>query len=127
MLSLLELDNRQSQQLWGRERKQKTEQFALATCADHPEYFEASVVLEDETWDELSFLDYTAAHYYHYGELLERFPEYRLCIIERETRALVATGMCVPLHVADNTPLPREGWDWLVTTAQAHDTKSANE
>ena len=114
MLQLADRKYSQSRQLLARTRKETAEQFAVTTCAEHPELFEASVVLENETWDELSFLDYTAAHHDHYDELLERFPEYHLCMIELQTGELVATGMCVPLHVPDQAELPREGWDWVV-------------
>lgn len=101
-------------------------QLAIATCAERPDLFEASVDLENETWDDLSFLDFTAAHDAHYHHLLERFPEYRLCMVEEGTGELVATGMCVPLHVNDDTVLPSEGWDWIVDTAVAQDGTRAN-
>jgi hypothetical protein len=126
MLQLAGRKYSQSRQLLARTRKETSEQFAVTTCAEHPELFEASVVLENETWDELSFLDYTAAHHDHYDELLERFPEYHLCMIELQTGELVATGMCVPLHVPDQTELPREGWDWVVDTASNRSAKRAN-
>lgn len=93
------------------------EKFLLATCAERPDLFDRSVELENETWDRLSFLDYTAAHHAHYEEMLERFPECRLCMVEVETGELVATGMCVPLYVSEGATLPDEGWDWIVDTA----------
>ncbi len=107
-------------------RKKSAQQFLLATCAERPDLFDASVELENETWDRLSFLDYTSAHHAHYDGLLERFPDYRLCMIEVETGDMVATGMCVPLQVADDRALPQEGWDWLVDTAMAQDSTNAN-
>ncbi len=126
MLQLLDVRYDRSQAITARSRKQDPARFAVTTCADHPEFFDASVDLENETWDELSFLDFTSAHHAHYDELLERFPDYRLCMIDVETRELVATGMCVPLRVDENASLPREGWDWVVDTAQAQDSKTAN-
>ncbi len=115
-----------SQQVLARARRRPTEQFSVATCADNPELFEPSVALENETWDDLSFLDFTAAHHAHYDRLLELFPDCRLCMIEQETGELVATGMCVPLRVSSDTALPREGWDWIVDTASAQAGKNAN-
>ncbi len=126
MLQLVDLKFTQSRELLARTRKETAEQFAVTTCAEHPEYFEASVELENETWDELSFLDYTAAHHEHYDELLERFPEYHLCMIDLQSGELVATGMCVPLHVPELADLPREGWDWVVDTASNRNAKRAN-
>jgi len=126
MLPLLDLRNGLNQRPLVRSRKQSTGQFAVTTCRDHPEFFDASVELEDETWEDLSFLDYTPAHYAYYDTLLERFPEYHLCMVDVETRELIATGMCVPLRVAPGSTLPREGWDWLVNTAESQDSKDAN-
>jgi GNAT superfamily N-acetyltransferase len=117
MLQLRELNYENSRRYLARSRDQTTEQFVVATCADNPKIFEASVQLENETWENLSFLDFTAAHHNHYDTLLERFPEYRLCMYELETGEMIATGMCVPLHLTDDVPLPQEGWDWLVNTA----------
>ncbi|MCK9361808.1 GNAT family N-acetyltransferase [Patescibacteria group bacterium] len=82
--------------------------------------------MENEVWDELAFLDYTPAHFAHYEELLERHPEGHLCMTDAETGELVATGMCVPLNLANDAALPREGWDWIVDTASAQKGHFAN-
>ena len=126
MLQLADRKYAQSRELLARTRKETAEQFAVTTCAEHPELFEASVALENETWDELSFLDYTAAHHSHYEDLLERFPEYHLCMVDLQSGELVATGMCVPLYVPESAELPREGWDWAVETASNRNAKRAN-
>jgi GNAT superfamily N-acetyltransferase len=126
MLQLLDRKYAHSTRLLAETRKETAEQFAVSTCAEHPELFDAAVDLENETWDELSFLDLTAAHHACYDELLELFPEYHLCMIELGSGELVATGMCVPLHVADGAELPREGWDWVVNTAFEQGGKRAN-
>jgi hypothetical protein len=126
MLQVLERNYVHSEQLLARTRKETSEQFVVTTCAEHPDLFDASVALENDTWDALSFLDYTAAHHAHYDDLLEMFPAYRLCMIESRSGEMVATGMCVPLHVAETAALPREGWDWLVDTASAQKGIDAN-
>ena len=126
MLQLLSRDFANSSAFLAKARKKTVEEFVVTTCADRPDFLEASVELENETWDRLSFLDFTAAHHAHYDKLLERFADCRLCMIERETGEMVATGMCVPLRVADDTALPREGWDWIVDTAHTQDGKGAN-
>lgn len=126
MLQLLNRKYTQSHQFLAHSREGTAEQFAVATCAEHPELFDASVALENETWDELSFLDFTNAHHAYYDDLLERFPEYHLCMVELGSGELVATGMCVPLRVADDARLPREGWDWIVDTAFAQKGMGTN-
>ncbi len=114
-----------SRQYLARTRSQTRDQFIVTTCAGNPELFKASVDLENEVWDNLSFLDYTAAHHAHYDELLERFPDCRLCMMEVESGEMVATGMCVPLRVTGDTALPGDGWDWIVDTAAAQHGRGA--
>ena len=126
MLELLNNKYQFSQQLLSRTRKETSDQFAVTSCAEHPELFDASVALENETWDKLSFLDFTSAHHAHYDDLLERFPGYHLCMVDVRTDELVATGMCVPLYIRENAELPPEGWDWVVETAMAQKGRRAN-
>ena len=126
MLQLLSRDFANSSALLARARKQTAEEFVVTTCADRPDFLEASIELENDTWDKLSFLDFTAAHHAHYDWLLERFADCRLCMIDRETGEMVATGMCVPLRAAPDAALPREGWDWIVDTARAQNGAGAN-
>jgi hypothetical protein len=126
MLPMFSRNSARSLPNLARGTKSSAPQFSLSTCAERPDLFEASVALENETWDRLSFLDYTNAHHAHYDALLERFPDYRLCMVEIETGELVATGMCVPLSVADDSALPQEGWDWIVDTAIAQDGQHSN-
>lgn len=126
MLHYIERHFAQPFQALARSKPVPTEQLSVTTCADAPELFEASVGLENDTWDRLSFLDFTAAHHAHYDELLELFPDCRLCMVDMETGELVATGMCVPLRVEPGTDLPHEGWDWIVDTASAQRGRRAN-
>ncbi|MFT3731131.1 MAG: GNAT family N-acetyltransferase [Hyphomicrobium sp.] len=102
------------------------ERFIVDTCESRPELSEACVAMENEVWGELEFLDYTAAHHDHYEELLERHPECHLCMTDAETGELVATGMCVPINLANDIALPREGWDWIVDTASVQKGHFAN-
>lgn len=126
MHQVLSREFAQSSRFLARARKATAEQFVVTTCADRPDYLKASIDLENETWDALSFLDFTAAHHAHYDHLLERFADHRLCMIERETGEMVATGMCVPLRVASDAVLPQEGWDWIVDTCSEQDGAGAN-
>lgn len=36
-------------------------------------------------WSDLGFLNYTRAHYEHYADLLEAYPEYQLCLVDEDT------------------------------------------
>jgi hypothetical protein len=126
MLPLIDLRNERARVPAARAQKTKTEQFAVVTCADHPEFFEASVELENEVWDALSFLDFTAAHHAHYDHLMERFPECRLCMVDRNSGELAATSMAVPLRILPGAPLPPGGWDWIVETARSQNGNGAN-
>lgn len=125
---LLQLEKKfvQSRQLLAGTRQEFAEKFAVTTCAEHPELFDASVALENEVWDELSFLDNSGAHHAHYDYLLKRFPEYHLSMVELGSGEVVATGVCVPLHLEANAALPDEGWDWAVETAAQQDGWRAN-
>jgi acetyltransferase (GNAT) family protein len=102
------------------------ERFVVDTCESRPDLFHACIEMENEVWDELSFLDFTGAHHAHYEELLDRHPECHLCMTDAETGELVGTGMCVPLNLANDVALPREGWDWIVNTASAQKGRLAN-
>ncbi|MGE0054479.1 MAG: transferase [Hyphomicrobium sp.] len=117
MLQLFDQKYASSRRFLPQNRNHTFDQLAVTTCGEHPDFFDASVDLENETWDDLSFLDFTSAHHSYYDELLERFPDFRLCMFEVQTGEMIATGMCVPLHVADDVALPHEGWDWIVSTA----------
>lgn len=107
-------------------RPQLQEQYVVATCADRPDLFDTCVAIEDEAWDALGFLDYTPAHHAHYNELLALFPDFHLCMLDTTTGDVVATGMCVPLCISVDQPLPDEGWDWVVNTACEQGGKQSN-
>jgi hypothetical protein len=126
MLQIIDRKYAQSRELLAHTRKETTEEFAVTTCAEHPELFEAAINLEREVWDEFSFLEHTSAHHAHYEKLRAFFPEYHLCMIDLQSREVVATGVCVPLRVLASTELPREGWDWVVNTASEQRGKHAN-
>ena len=126
MLPLLERNIQPSQRPFARAKAQKPEQFAVTTCAENPEFFDACVALENEIWEDLSFLEYTSAHHAHYDNLLARFPEFHMCVVEMGSGELVATGTCVPLKIASDAVLPHEGWDWIVDTVQSQNGAGAN-
>ena len=74
-----------------------------------------------------SYLNYTRAHYEYYADLLNRYPDYQLCLIDEDTGYPVAVrpvrAVCLS---ATPTSLPPEGWDWVVETAAGSPRDSVN-
>ncbi|MCC7251369.1 MAG: transferase [Hyphomicrobium sp.] len=64
----------------------------------------------------MGYLSYTRAHYELYAELLEKYADYQLCLVDEETNYPVAVFNSVPLSYT-GSDLPQEGWDWVVETA----------
>jgi hypothetical protein len=77
----------------------------------------AASAIEQAAWSHLGFLNYTRAHYEHYRELLEAYPEYQLCLVDQDTDYPVAVANSVPFACSASDDLPPEGWDWVVETA----------
>jgi GNAT superfamily N-acetyltransferase len=86
----------------------------------------AARAIEQAAWNESGYLNYTRAHYDHYSDLLNRYPEYQLCLVDEETGYPVAVANSVPFAFNDLKSLPPEGWDWVVETAACTDSDSAN-
>jgi len=80
------------------------------------------MAIEQSAWNALGYLNFTRAHFQHYDELLERYAEYQLCLVDEATGYPVAIGCCVPFYCADPDNLPAEGWDWIVESAGRRDT-----
>lgn len=97
---------------------------AIRSLADAPHLKKAALAIEQAVWVETGFLNYTRAHYEQYPELVERYPEYQLCLVDEETNYPVGVARSVPFACDDLKNLPPEGWDWLVETA-ARRTESA--
>ena len=90
---------------------------AIRSRADAPELKKAASAIEQAAWNELGYLSYTHAHYEHYSDLLNVYPEYQLCLVDEETGYPVATASSVPFACSTFDDLPPEGWDWVVETA----------
>jgi hypothetical protein len=95
--------------------------FVIRTRADSAELSKAASVLEQASWNQFGFLNYTKAHYAHYEALLHEFADYQLCLVDTDTGYPVAVANCVPMTCPDEkiNDLPSEGWDWVVETAAA--------
>jgi GNAT superfamily N-acetyltransferase len=87
----------------------------IRSRADSPELQKAAAAIEHAAWSELGFLNYTRAHYEHYADLLDAYPEYQICLVDEDQGYPVATASCVPFVCSGD--LPPEGWDWVVETA----------
>lgn len=86
----------------------------------------AAKAIEHAAWNQLGYLNYTRAHHDFYDDLLDRFPEYQLCLVDRDSDYPVAVANCVPLACASFDDLPPEGWDWLVETAAKGSSETSN-
>lgn len=91
--------------------------YVVKTRADSPALKRAAIAIEQSSWNALGYLNFTSAHFKHYDELLERFAEYQVCLVDEETGYPVAIGCCVPFYCRDPAKLPAEGWDWIVESA----------
>ncbi len=92
---------------------------AIRTRADDPNLKKAAAAIEQAAWSELGYLNFTRPHYELYAELLDRYADYQLCLVDTQRGYPVAVANCVPLCVTDIDDLPPEGWDWVVETAAA--------
>ncbi|MGZ5917794.1 MAG: transferase [Methyloceanibacter sp.] len=98
----------------------------IRSRADSPELKKAAGSIEHAAWSELGFLNYTRAHYEHYADLLDSYPEYQICLVSEDTGYPVAAASCVPFACSGADDLPPEGWDWVVETAALSKGKSPN-
>jgi hypothetical protein len=91
--------------------------YAVKTRADSPALKRAAVAIEQSAWNALGYLNFTRAHFQHYDELLERYAEFQICIVDEDTGYPAAIGCALPFFCADPDKLPAEGWDWIVDCA----------
>jgi GNAT superfamily N-acetyltransferase len=99
----------------------------LKTRAESTELKKAACSIEQAAWNDLGYLNYTRAHFESYGELLEHFPDYQMCLVDEELGYPVAVANCVPMYFSDTDELPAEGWDWVVERAtESRRTGKAN-
>lgn len=91
--------------------------YVVKTRADSPALKRAAVAIEQSAWNALGYLNFTRAHFAHYDELLERYADFQLCLVDEQTGYPVAIGCSVPFFCPDPDHLPAEGWDWIVESA----------
>jgi GNAT superfamily N-acetyltransferase len=98
----------------------------ICSRADAPHLEKAASAIEQAAWSNLGYLNYTRAHYAYYAELLDAYPEFQLCLVDKETDYPVAVASSVPFSCSGPDALPQEGWDWLVETAACNKGAPAN-
>lgn len=91
--------------------------YVVKTRADSPALKRAAMAIEQSAWNALGYLNFTRSHFKHYDELLERYADFQICLVDEATGYPVAIGCAVPFYCADHTHLPAEGWDWVVESA----------
>ncbi len=91
--------------------------YVVKTRADSAALKRAAVAIEQSAWNALGYLNFTRAHFEHYDELLERYADFQICLVDDATGYPVAIGCCVPFYCPDPEKLPAEGWAWIVDSA----------
>ena len=86
---------------------------------DSPMLRKAACSIEHAAWSSLGYLNYTRPHFELYGEVVEKYPDYQLCLVDEATGYPVAVATCAPIACDDENDLPDEGWDWVVEMAAA--------
>lgn len=89
----------------------------IRTRADGADLKKAACSIEQASWNDLGYLNYTKAHYELYAKLLEDFADYQLCLVDEERGYPVAVANCVPVSCSGADDLPPEGWDRVVENA----------
>lgn len=92
----------------------------IRTRADSPELKRAACSIEQAAWNDLGYLNYTRPHYDLYAAILEKYPDYQLCLVDEDRDYPVAVANCVPVHCSGVDELPPEGWDWLVQSSTSY-------
>ena len=56
----------------------------LRTRADGADLKKAACSIEQASWNDLGYLNYTRAHYELYAQLLEDFADFQMCLVDEE-------------------------------------------
>lgn len=88
----------------------------ITTFAESAKIANAADEIEKAVWSRLGFLNFSEP-FVHYFDLMERYPDYQVAIVDRERDYVVATGNLIPLYHDDPSDLPDDGWDWALRRA----------
>lgn len=86
----------------------------IRSRAESADLKKAACSIEQASWNDLGYLNYTRAHYELYAQLLEEYADFQLCLVDEERGYPVAVANCVPVRCSGADDLPPEGWDWVV-------------
>ena len=93
-----------------------TPRLVIRNRAYSDELRKAASSIEQASWSNLGYLNYPRPHYELYQEILDKYADYQLCLVDEETDYPVAVFNSVPLSYTGSGDLPQEGWDWVVET-----------
>lgn len=96
------------------------DRFELQTFEKNPRHTKAANVVVDAAWRDMSFLNFTQSHYDYYYELMARYQDHQLCLVDHERDYVIAAANTLPLYTPNPYELPETGWDWILKTA--HET-----
>ncbi|MDB5663188.1 MAG: hypothetical protein JWN59_1526 [Sphingomonas bacterium] len=88
----------------------------ITTFAESANIANAADEVEKAVWSPLGFLNFSEP-FVHYFDLMARYPDYQIAVVDRDRDYVVATGNLIPLYHDDPTDLPDGGWDWALRRA----------
>ncbi|MEG8029990.1 hypothetical protein [Sphingomonas aerolata] len=88
----------------------------ITTFAESGKVANSADEMEKAVWSRMGFLNFSEP-FIHYFNLMERYPEYQIAVIDRDRDYVVATGNLVPMFYDDPSNLPDRGWDWALQCA----------
>src|SRR5882757_6427392 len=78
------------------ERRYLMDGLVVRTRAFSDDLRQAAIAIEDATWSNLGYLNYTQAHRKYYDLILDEFADLQLCLVDVESDRPVALANCVP-------------------------------
>lgn len=88
----------------------------ITTFAESDKVANAADEIEKAVWSRMGFLNFSEP-FVHYFDLMERYPDYQIAVIDRDRDYVVATGNLIPMFYDDPSNLPERGWDWALQCA----------
>jgi GNAT superfamily N-acetyltransferase len=89
---------------------------SITTFAESTQVAAAADEIEKAVWSKMGFLNFSEP-FVHYFDLMERYPDFQVAVVDRDRDYVVATGNLIPLYHDDPNDLPDGGWDWALRRA----------
>lgn len=90
--------------------------FLITTFAESADVASAADEIEKAVWSPLGYLNFSKP-FAHYFDLMDRYPDFQVAVVDRKRDYVVATGNLIPLYHEDTAVLPDGGWDWALHRA----------